>query len=470
MPLVWELTTELKNWLTPEKLRTFNLGWRRQGGGHPDAVIEDFIGVLIRDDLHYESILGYVENQSRREQGSSHYHGLYVWLVDMIYHMLYLRHINNAEYFERHLYLYDGIKGLSQKNSPLWVFSLNHDLIIEAVAARHSIPVSCGFEEEVVTFPRRDSAGNKIGDIRAEVLTKKTIEAGAMQFFAHGKEGINLLKIHGSLDTFTFRNGEDYLRLLPEKQSVDAVISTLRYANEELNYRDAAMERPVRAINEIAYRDDEGEMQFLRRSLLTGAFKFDSRAHQVIPKKILDHFRSNLNYLSRLVVIGYGFGDIHINQILRSWLEASGHRHLEIVDPFISAVPSFILHLAPQVTLTKATATHRLDSLGELTRDADQLAEREFLLYARRVGPEKIKEEMQLFADWEISKRTEALAERLRTLPLKNGEIDWDALPSSPEALALELVGEIPANHGAICVRFFDFKRVVSMEHDAPAS
>jgi hypothetical protein len=33
LPLVWELTDEFKKWLTPEKLREFNQGWRIQGGG-----------------------------------------------------------------------------------------------------------------------------------------------------------------------------------------------------------------------------------------------------------------------------------------------------------------------------------------------------------------------------------------------------------------------------------------------------
>jgi len=30
LPLVWELTHEIKKWLTPEKLREFNRGWRVQ--------------------------------------------------------------------------------------------------------------------------------------------------------------------------------------------------------------------------------------------------------------------------------------------------------------------------------------------------------------------------------------------------------------------------------------------------------
>jgi len=106
-----------------------------------------------------------------------------------------------------------------------------------------------------------------------------------MPFFARGRKGINLLKIHGSLDTFTFRDGKDYLRLIPDKVSVEGICSTLRMANEQLHYTDDLLGGKVHASNEIAYADDDGEMQFLRRSILTGAFKFDSRVNQVLPKR-----------------------------------------------------------------------------------------------------------------------------------------------------------------------------------------
>ena len=99
LPLVWELTTELKDWLTPEELRSLNLGWRAQGGGYPDIVIEDVARTLTIPDLHYESILGYLETQYRRQlQFQREYHGLYAWLVEMVYHILYIRHIKNVSY------------------------------------------------------------------------------------------------------------------------------------------------------------------------------------------------------------------------------------------------------------------------------------------------------------------------------------------------------------------------------------
>ena len=50
----------------------------------------------------------------------------------------------------------------------LWIFSLNHDLIIECLAAHYNIPLHCGFTTDAVALPRRNRSGAKTGDLRAE--------------------------------------------------------------------------------------------------------------------------------------------------------------------------------------------------------------------------------------------------------------------------------------------------------------
>jgi hypothetical protein len=356
MPLVWELTAEIKNWLTAEKLRELNADWRTQGRGHSDAVIDDLISVLERPPLHYEAVLGHMETQFRRQRDASQeYHGLYSWLVELVYHILYLRHVNNSAFLSRHLSRYDGVRALADANAPLWIFSLNHDVIIEAIAARLSIPIHSGFSKTTVTLPRRDRAGGKNGEIRAEVLKKQDLEHGAMFFPNPPQPGIYLLKIHGALDVFTFNEGQDLLKLLPNAPGQDAVIDTLRAANEDLFYLLPGFPGGrAKATNEIAYADEQGVMQFLRRSLLAGAFKFDPHGTQVLPMSMLRHFRENLNFVTKLVCIGYSFGDIPINAVLRAWLELSPQRQLEIVNPSAHEVPPFLLHLSPQMFSQKA--------------------------------------------------------------------------------------------------------------------
>jgi hypothetical protein len=183
MPLAWELTDEIKHWLTPQKIRELNAGWRLRGGGHPDEVINDLIDMLERPSVHYEAILGYIETQFRRQRTlRQDYYNLYSWLVELVYHLLYYRQVNNNIYLGRHLSRYDGLGSLVDANCTLWVFSLNHDVMIEAIAARLSIPLYSGFSSKTVTLPSRDKSGVKKGEISAEILTKQEIEKGPAIF------------------------------------------------------------------------------------------------------------------------------------------------------------------------------------------------------------------------------------------------------------------------------------------------
>jgi hypothetical protein len=358
MPLVWDLTGELKAWLTPDKLRELNKSWRSQGGGYSDAVIDDLAIWLTLPQVHYESILGHMETQFRRASSPrQEYHGLYSWLVELVYFILYFRHVLNVPYIEHNLRFIEGIASLAAKHSPLWIFSLNHDLIIECLAARYNLPLNCGFTADLVTLPRRNKAGEKTGSLRAETITEAQLEKG-LPFFQSGNYGIDLLKIHGALDIFTFKDGKDLMRLLPLEPTVKGVLGTLLAANDELLCMLPHMPNPVKTTNEITYADEAGEMQFLRRSLLAGAYKCDARHSQVLPPPLLSHFQANLNYVSTLVCIGYGFGDDHINQVIRRWLEFADARRIEIVCPGIKNIPTFLLHLTTQVTLTDCKLSH----------------------------------------------------------------------------------------------------------------
>jgi hypothetical protein len=132
----------------------------------------------------------------------------------------------------------------------------------------------------------------------------------------------------------------------------------------------------VRTTNEITYADDAGEMQFLRRTLLAGAFKFDVYGSQVLPKSMLKHFKQNINFVSDLVCIGYGFGDYHINTILRGWLEFSADRHLEIVSPVPQEISNFLQHLLLQISVTQSTATNYLDDKAGIQRSTFEKLEK----------------------------------------------------------------------------------------------
>jgi len=430
MPLVWELTSELKNWLTPEKLRELNRGWRQQGGGHPDEVIEEFSTVLQRTDLHYESLLGYLETQFRRHQpNQQEYHSLYSWLVQMVYFLLYARHINNSAFFDRHLPLYAGIRTLAEQNNPLWVFSLNHDLVIEALAAKFDIALYTGFSERTIALPRRDKSGKSIGELQAQLLSEDELHRGSFFYPNPPGPGIYLLKIHGALDVFAYNDGKDLLKIVSGEETVDSLLDALRGVNEEVFYPvPGSPNGRLNTSNEIAYADESGEMQFLRRSLLAGAYKFDSRNSQVLPHALLKQFTANINFVSRLVCIGYGFCDLHINAVIRQWLEFTSVRHLEIVNPGVKEMPSFLLHLAPQVTIFSGSATEYFDSVAGITRTRREKLEKRLAAYVRKHGAQQTSREMSAFHKMDLSKTTSEILGRLKSIFARESVVEEKAL------------------------------------------
>ena len=446
MPLAWELSAKLKQWLTPDKLRWLNESWRSQGGGYPDVIIYEFASLLSRSDQHYESLLGYLETQFlRRSPNSEQYHDLYSWLVAMVYHLLYFRHVIDVDSIQRRLLYYSGVSVLADQNKPLWVFSLNHDVIVECLAKGLDIPLSAGFTSEQVSLPRRNQQGEVIGDLKAEVLPGDQLQNSAMPFFQHGTRGINLLKIHGALDVFTFRDGKDLLRILPLGDGVDGPLCALRAANEDILYRP---ELGVNATNEIIYADETGEMQFLRRSLLAGAFKFDPRHTQALPPRLLEHFRSNINSLQSLVCIGYGFGDTHINGLICKWLEFSKDRRLVIVAPGVASVPAIFLHVAPQVELHPVNATDYLDSCAGVVRSKNEKIDKRFDAWMRRnSGKERSEKALDEFQRFFRGYRADELKEWLKTLPLRDGDIDTDSLGMSVAELVQEAKRQSASYH-----------------------
>jgi hypothetical protein len=367
MPLVWDLTTEIRAWLTPDKLRELDVGWRAQGNGNPDEAIDSLVASLLNGSMHYENILGHLEVQFKRPSNvrqanlRQSYHGLYSWLVELVYYLLYYRHVQNEAVITWTLRYLEGIAGLARANNPLWIFSLNHDLIVECIAAHYGVRLDCGFSG-AGTLPLRDSKGGRLGDLAVQTLAGSILQASGLDFTNLAEPGINLIKIHGALDVFTVNEGLDLIKLAPMGSGVPGVLQSLRAANENLLYYDPAFPTAkFKALNQIAYADEAGIMQFLRKTLLAGAFKFDQRSTQVLPPAFLKQFKDYLLRVSRLICIGYGCGDAHVNQILREWLEFTGDRQLELVGPGATACPPFLGHVTSQVILRDEFATDYLE-------------------------------------------------------------------------------------------------------------
>lgn len=434
MPLVQELTAELKRWLTPNKLEELNSGWRASGLGYSDEAISTLSAVLTVEYMTYEHIMGHLQVHFSRH-GDQGYHGLFAFLSEIVYALLKERHILNTERIEQSISYLSGITGLAVINRPLWVFSLNHDLTLECFSSHSGLPMKSGFNEEVIRLPRRSMSGDRIGELQGRVLRRSELASGRVDYFKLGEHGINLLKLHGSLDEFVFNDDQDLLKLVPNDATVRGVIETLRIANEDLRYVDPRFPAGyVVPVNEIAYEDYDGEMQFLRRTPLAGVFKFQNRSSQTVPNELLALFEGCLLYLTNLVSVGYGFGDQHVNQAIRNWLELNDDHRLTIVDPAITKTPAMFLHLDPQICLVQSSATEYFDHVGGVTRNRNETIELSFGSWMRQ-HPDQIDTVLGQFWSNLSSDLVNQTMELAKSLPWRDGDIDIEAMGLTTEEL-----------------------------------
>ena len=233
MPLVWQLTAVIRKWLTKDKLKGFNQNWKKQGQGWSDEIILRLNGLLDNEKIHYEQIIGCLEDdflKEGNEQKREEIHAVHSFLLDSVYELLLETQVKNLSYTMSVLEGFKGLKKLVEESRPLWVFSLNHDLVLELLAARLSIPVKSGFKE-VVRISMRSTMGEGQNFLSFERLSREDIKRGQYKFFESGEYGINLLKIHGSLDIFGQGDDLNYLKILPINENPLSYVEQLEKVN-----------------------------------------------------------------------------------------------------------------------------------------------------------------------------------------------------------------------------------------------
>ncbi len=323
---------------------------------------------LFNTSMHYEAIVGYLEVLFNQTTDSSYKKDLY-YTIGFFYQIIHYTLLENyqipqSEYCLKTLEAFRGIKHLLSDNHPLWIFSLNHDIIVEMLSNLLNINLKSGFfDAKPISF---NSYQNKY-TLLFEELTRCNINHNQFNFFRHNESGINLLKMHGSLDIFAYGDDTNYRKIKFEKNDPESGTKILKLI-AEVNFEIVNKDK-INCVNESVFFDEYGEIQFLRHSILSGAHKFSPKMQQIAPPEFLAQFKSNLNYIDELVCIGYGFGDQHINEIIEEWLSFNDDNKLIIVNPY-GEVPSFLIYLIPKISIIKKRTTDYFMSISEMYDDS----------------------------------------------------------------------------------------------------
>lgn len=206
---------------------------------------------------------------------------------------------------------YDGflafLKELVKDNFVVHVHSLNHDLLFEHLGSRH-VDLWQHF-----TDGYSDLGSSYYGIVHLEQSISKEYKVRLKRFIDNYDKPIRLYKLHGSVDTYIANVASPNADLTRVKRDwgVGQIQKEIRDSNGKLQYT---------SLYQHTYPD-----------ILSGASSKAVWYKQPYYKELQNHFKRNLENSDLLLIIGYGFRDDGINNIIESNYLISG-KQMTIID------------------------------------------------------------------------------------------------------------------------------------------
>jgi hypothetical protein len=369
MPLSYELTDVflgIFNDANVKRLAVAMSGQQPYGKDRPinKNAITNGLDLLLEykknNGTNYEIVLAGLQNlkgiscptQSDRDS----YHYLFVYFYDIIHQILCLYqkasyeivYAKNKEWFSK-------LENLLSDHET-WIFSLNHDLYCEYLALDFNIPITYG-DDETITFPISNLNMSRRITFGCTQRAKMSIDGSG--YFKSAK-GINLVKVHGGISELEYRDNALLCNLKLDKSSSRELALDFLLSNE-MAYCHGEKKIPGgkdRTITNLA-----GELDIISQSMLTGGRKYSRTSKIKEGEEKLQIFDDALRRLDQLTIIGYGFGDDHINFRISNALLVNGNLKVVIVDPFCTETPDCIKQFDYDSRIRRAAcgAAHWMD-------------------------------------------------------------------------------------------------------------
>lgn len=213
----------------------------------------------------------------------------------------------------------------------LWVLTLNHDVLVEMLCIDYGIPLREGYSE-VMEIPASNRELGKMIAFGCISAMEKRIDS--LHYF-HSSKGINVLKIHGGLNEFL--QGDDKTGRKRMLFSMSDIHSSGEYLSRIEQFIHTPhyyiQEEAIRVGSEICFSDVDGEMQFMQPSILTGSKKYHQTLSAYPREEKMELFSSALERIDELFIIGYSFGDKHINNRIVHAMHLNNQMRVCIVNP-----------------------------------------------------------------------------------------------------------------------------------------
>ena len=227
------------------------------------------------------------------------------------------------------------LPNLLSATTETWVFSLNHDLYAECLAIDLGIPVTYGDVEEIA-FPISNLLPHS--EIRLSCLSRKQLCKDGIGWFV-GRHGINLVRLHGGLCELDYKDGSLICNpTLTRHNSLELMAEFARI--ESMGYYHQG--RRVPSGRERTITGPDGTLDIISRTILTGGNKYSKTTNMKEGEEKLKVFDDVLRQLDELTIIGFGFGDPHVNYRVSNAMVLNQNLRIRIVDPAWRRWPEFL--------------------------------------------------------------------------------------------------------------------------------
>ncbi|WP_413437950.1 hypothetical protein ACFDAU_16260 [Sulfuriferula sp. GW1] len=341
--------------------------------------IEEAFSLLLqykRDKgTNYEEFLTIIQERTERftaghsQSDRDSYHFVFGVLYDMIHTVLSLYQAiayevlypKNAQWFSK-------LDNILSDQGETWVVSLNHDLFLECLAIDFGIPITYGATNQRV-FPVSNLAMHDC--VAFSSIDRSTYNAGSTGFM-RGQRGINLVKLHGSLTEHQYRDSEEILNPTLQRISSSELIRDFhRIQGMGYFYQGRLMPSG----RERAITGPNGELDLMSKAILTGGRKYSRVAKTKMGEEKLAIFDGILRQVDQLTIIGYGFGDRHVNFRIQNEMARRDELVVHVVDPQLSDLPDCLnpFDYDSRVTRARCGAAHWLDYCNTKRWNLDQM-------------------------------------------------------------------------------------------------
>lgn len=383
MPLVNTLTQDFFHFLTPERMEKYIKSWKLAepyGADRPlnpksmDEVFEIYLKHRSNSESNYENFLKEIQDRyhelGAKQDHKDTMHFAFGRFLEILFHMFWMYQSNNFAIYMLNKRFYDSFFDLMGNNKELWGLTLNHDLLIEFLCLDNRIPISFGGTEEVY-FPLSNKNMNEIVSFWS--IPRRNMKLETMDFIK-GSSGVNLIKLHGAINEFSYNDDKNVLHIKPEQnETASSYIQRVKKVLYDMHYY--INDVPMKVCNEIVVSDLEGKAQFLRTSLLTGGYKYSETFDPKPGEEKIHLMEEVLAQVDELVIIGYGFGYNHVNLRLYNAMLLNKDLTVKIIDPFRTKVPDILkpFDYKMRIRLYKCGAPEGLTYLVTGKWDKEQL-------------------------------------------------------------------------------------------------